>query len=80
MLAAVSFRALFDNLVFLAPIALLLLMPVGFIASAWATNSVIDLFRKDKDEEVSSGQRLGTFLLLSLLFGSYCYLVFHLAQ
>lgn len=80
MLAAIYFSALFENLVFLAPIVLLLLMPVGFIASAWVTNSVIDIFRKDKDEDVTASERLGTFALLTALFGTYCYFVFHLAQ
>ncbi len=56
------------------PLFLLILMPAGFIGSAWVTNSVFDHFRKNA-EEITSVDRLGTLLLLTALFGSYCYFV-----
>ncbi len=57
-----------------APLLLLILMPVGFIGSAWVTNSVFDHFRRDADE-ITAVDRFGTFLLLTALFGSYCYFI-----
>lgn len=60
-----------------APLFLLVLMPAGFIGSAWVTNSVFDHFRKDADE-ITSLDRFGTFILLTALFGSYCYFICHL--
>ena len=59
-----------------APLFLLILMPAGFIGSAWVTNTVFDHFRRDADE-VTSVDRIGTFILLTALFGSYCYFVCH---
>lgn len=80
MLSAIYVTALFENLLFLAPVLLLLLMPVGFIASCWVTNTVVDLFRKDREEEISNTERLGTLIILSVLFGTYCYIVFRIAH
>ncbi|MBS0633961.1 MAG: hypothetical protein JSR37_00680 [Verrucomicrobia bacterium] len=60
-----------------APLFLLVLMPAGFIGSAWVTNSVFDHFRKDADE-ITAVDRFGTFILLMGLFGSYCYFICHL--
>ncbi len=57
-----------------APLFLLILMPAGFIGSAWVTNSVLDHFRKNA-EEITTVDRAGTFLLLIALFGSYCYFI-----
>ncbi len=57
-----------------APLFLLILMPAGFIGSAWVTNSVFDHFRKDADE-VTAVDRFGTLILLTALFSGYCYFV-----
>lgn len=57
-----------------APLFLLVLMPAGFIGSAWVTNSVFDHFRKDADE-ITTIDRAGTLLVLTALFGSYCYFI-----
>ncbi len=57
-----------------APLLLFILMPAGFIGSAWVTNSVFDHFRRDA-EEITAVDRVGTFLLLTALFGTYCYFV-----
>ncbi|MCE5295174.1 MAG: hypothetical protein LLF94_11255 [Chlamydiales bacterium] len=62
-----------------APLFLLVLMPAGFIGSAWVTNSVFDHFRRNA-EEVTAVDRIGTFLLLTALFGSYCYFICHILQ
>lgn len=59
------------------PIILLILIPLGFIGCAWATNSVFDLYKKDLDE-VTSVDRLGTLFILMATFGTYCYLLFKL--
>lgn len=58
----------------LAPLFLLILMPAGFIGSAWVTNSVLDHFRPNTDE-ITTADRAGTFFLLTALFGSYCYFI-----
>ena len=60
-----------------APLVLFILMPAGFIGSAWVTNSVFDYFRKDA-EEITFVDRLGTLIVLAALFGSYCYFITHL--
>ena len=60
-----------------APLFLFILMPVGFIGSAWVTNSVFDHFRKNADE-VTAVDRFGTLFLLVALFGGYCYFMCHL--
>ncbi len=57
-----------------APLLLFILMPAGFIGSAWVTNTVFDHFRRDA-EEITAVDRVGTFLLLTALFGTYCYVV-----
>lgn len=58
----------------LTPLLLLVLMPAGFICSAWVTNSLFDHFRGNADE-ITMVDRVGTFLLLTALFGSYCYFI-----
>ncbi len=72
-----SIMGLIENLSFLGPVLLFLLMPAGFIASAWVTNSVSSYFRPDVDE-LSNFDRFATFLLLIALFMSYCYVIYGL--
>ena len=74
MLSQLSFLGLLENLSIVAPLLMLVLMPVGFIASAWVTNSVSGYFRPDVDE-LTMMDRVGTFLLLITLFGSYAYMI-----
>ncbi len=77
MISQLSIMGLLENLSFFGPVLLFLLMPVGFIASAWVTNSVSSYFRPDVDE-LTSFDRFGTFLLLISLFSTYCYIVYGL--
>lgn len=74
MLSQLSFMGLLENLSILGPLLMLILMPIGFIASAWVTNSVCSYFRPDVDE-LTMVDRVGTFLLLIGLFASYAYMV-----
>lgn len=77
MMAQISISALFENLVVVAPLLVLFLMPVGLVGSAWVTNTVFDYFRKDIDE-ATSVDRFGGLVLLCSLFGIYCYFVISL--
>lgn len=69
-----SLAGLFENLALLGPVLLFLLIPIGFIASAWVTNSVFAYLGRDADEATTLDS-LGTFILLSTLFTSYIYLL-----
>ena len=62
---------------YFSPLFLLILMPLGFIGSAWITNSVFDHLRRDLDE-VTTADRVGTFVLLTALFATYCYFICYL--
>lgn len=77
MIAALSLSGLFENLLLVTPILLFVLMPIGFIASAWVTNTVFDYFRKDIDETTTM-DRFGTLVLLAALFSTYCYFIIEL--
>jgi hypothetical protein len=57
------------------PLFLLILLPLGFIACAWATNSVFDMYQKNLDE-ITVTDRLGALFILMATFGTYCYLLF----
>jgi hypothetical protein len=70
----VSIMGLLENLSFFGPLLLLVLMPIGFIASAWVTNRVFDMLGRTTDE-VTSVDKAGTFLLLTGLFAAYAYFV-----
>lgn len=70
----ISLNGLFENLALLGPILLLLLIPAGFIASAWVTNSVFAYLGRDPDEATTLDS-LGTLILLGTLFTSYIYLL-----
>ena len=74
MLNQISIIGFIENMSFIAPLLLFLLMPVGFIASAWVTNSISSYFRPDIDE-LTTTDSVGTFLLLVAIFASYCYVV-----
>ena len=63
-----------ENMSFLAPLLVFIMMPVGFIGSAWVTNTICGYFRPDVDETTNS-DRVVTFLLLTALFATYCYLI-----
>lgn len=65
---------LFENLLVAGPLLVLILMPAGLIASAWVTNTVFDYFRSD-EETTTKAERFGAFMLLSVLFISYCHFV-----
>jgi hypothetical protein len=54
---------------------LLILLPLGFVGCAWATNSIFDMYQKNL-EGITTPNRLGTLLILSVTFGTYCYLLF----
>ncbi len=69
-----SMTGLFENLAFVAPLLMLLLMPAGFIGSAWVTNRVFIFLGRDQ-EDVKTVDQVGTFLLLTALFASYVYVV-----
>ena len=73
-MGSLSIMGLFENLAFLGPLLLLVLMPVGFVGSAWITNSVFSYLGRDVDE-VTTMDRFGTLLLLGTLFTTYTYLV-----
>lgn len=74
MLAQLSLSGFFENLNILSPLVLFISMPIGFIASAWATNTFFNYIRPDPDE-ITVVDRMGTFFLLVTLFGSYAYFV-----
>lgn len=69
-----SIMGLFENLAFLAPLLLLIIMPAGFIGSAWVTNSVFAYLGRDPDEATAL-DKVGTLLLLGTLFTTYAYIV-----
>lgn len=58
----------------LARLFLFILMPAGFIGSAWVTNSVFEYFKRDTSE-IRSADRIGTLFVLLLVFGLYCYFI-----
>jgi hypothetical protein len=68
---------IFENLMIIAPLLLLVLMPAGFIGSAWVTNTIMDFFITDPDE-ISPTISVITLVLLSSLFASYCFLLYNL--
>lgn len=74
MIAQFSISTLLESIIIIGPLLLLFLMPVGLIGSCWVTNTVFDYFRNDIDE-ATSYDRLGGILLLTLLFGTYCYFI-----
>jgi hypothetical protein len=69
-----SIMGLFENLAIFGPLLLLILMPIGFVGSAWITNSVFTYLGRDVDE-VTTVDRFGTLLLLGTLFTMYAYFV-----
>lgn len=70
----ISLAGLVENLALLAPLLLAILLPAGFVASAWVTNTVFDYLGRDPDEPRGI-DRLGTLLLLSGLFMAYTYAI-----
>lgn len=74
MLSALSLTGLFESLDIFSPLLLLVLMPLGFLASAWLTTSMFNYLRPDLDE-VTAIDKMGTLLVLISLFGTYCYFV-----
>lgn len=67
-----SIMGLFENLALFAPLLLLILIPAGFIGSAWVTNRVFALLGREADE-ANSLDRIGTLVLLGGLFTAYIY-------
>lgn len=72
-----SILGFYENLALLGPLLLLVLMPVGFIASAWVTNNVMGYFKPDV-YETSLFDRICTFALLLALFAFYVYFITNL--
>lgn len=70
----VSLMGFLENLALIGPLLLMLLLPAGFIGSAWVTNTVFDYFGRDRDE-ATTFDRVGTLLLLGSLFAAYAYIV-----
>ncbi len=74
MLSQLSLSGFVENLNLVSPLVLLISAPIGFIASAWATNTFFDYVRPDPDE-ITIVDRLGTFMLLIALFSTYMYFI-----
>ncbi len=70
----VSIMGFYEFLALLGPVLLLLLMPIGFIGSAWVTNSVFNMLGRDVDE-VTALDKAGSLILLVGLFATYSYLI-----
>ena len=73
----VSIMGFFENLAFISPILMLILLPIGFIGSAWITNTVFDYLNRNIDD-VKTVDQVGTLFLLVGLFGTYAYGIFAL--
>lgn len=58
----------------LARLLLFVLMPAGFIGSAWVTNSLFEYFKRGIDE-VTMMDRVGTLIVLLTVFSIYCYFI-----
>lgn len=58
----------------LARLLLFVLMPAGFIGSAWVTNSLFEYFKRGIDE-VTTMDRVGTLVVLLTVFSVYCYFI-----